>query len=182
MVEASAANTYWAALTDLPVHFVATDADRIPDHWHRFDARRSPVSGNRRLAANPAHAILNYLYALLEAETRIACATAGLDPALGILHTDQPYRDSLTLDVMEAARPKVDQYVIDLISGHHFQKRDVYETRRGSCRINRRLTHALAETTHTWHQAVAPIIENIVKTLIGTQPKWQRPTGLDPRN
>jgi len=176
LVEAEAASAYWAALSKQPVYFVASDTDRIPDHWNYFGTRRSSVSGNQRLAANPAHAILNYLYALLEAESRIACATAGLDPSIGILHTDQPYRDSLAFDVMEAARPDVDQYVIDLVAGHHFQKRDFYETRRGSCRINRRLTHALAETTHTWHRAVAPTIEAVAQTLVGKQPKWQRPT------
>jgi len=183
-VEAVAANTYWAALTDHPVHYVAADADGVPDHWRRFDTRRSPVSGNQRLAANPAHAILNYLYALLEAETRIACATSGLDPALGILHTDQPYRDSLALDVMEAARPTVERYVIDLIAGHHFQRRDFYETRRGSCRINRRLTHALALTTDTWSRAIAPTVETVAKVLIGTQTTRPRrtPTRLTQTN
>ncbi|MCH8255181.1 MAG: CRISPR-associated endonuclease Cas1, partial [Gemmatimonadetes bacterium] len=41
------------------------------------------------------NAILNYLYTILEAEARIACRTMGLDPGLGVLHSDQPARDSL---------------------------------------------------------------------------------------
>jgi hypothetical protein len=42
----------------------------------------------RRLAASPVNAILNYLYALLEAECRLAIAALGLDPEMGVLHMD----------------------------------------------------------------------------------------------
>ena len=184
LIEANAAAAYWATLATLPVQFVQADTHLIPDHWTTVGPRRSPITGNQRVAANPAHAIVNYLYALLEAEARIGCATAGLDPAVGILHTDQPYRDSLAHDVMEAARPDVDRYVVDLLAGHHFRRTDFYETRRGSCRINRRLTHALAETSRTWQQAVAPTIEYVAKTLAGTGKAWQpsTPTRLTQAN
>jgi CRISPR-associated protein Cas1 len=40
-------------------------------------------------ATSPANAILNYLYAILETETRVALYTVGLDPSVGILHTDR---------------------------------------------------------------------------------------------
>jgi CRISPR/Cas system-associated endonuclease Cas1 len=43
--------------------------------------RGSLLTSSPRLAINPANAILNYLYAILEAETRLACLTLGLDPA-----------------------------------------------------------------------------------------------------
>jgi CRISPR/Cas system-associated endonuclease Cas1 len=45
--------------------------------------------------------MLNYLYAVLESETRLACAALGLDPGLGVLHVDAQCRDSLAFDVME---------------------------------------------------------------------------------
>lgn len=44
--------------------------------------------------------MLNYLYAMLEAETRFAASTLGLDPGIGVMHVDVPYRDSLALDLM----------------------------------------------------------------------------------
>jgi hypothetical protein len=56
-------------------------------------ARTSPISGKQRHAANPANALLNYAYALLEAETTLALHASGLDPALGIWHTDERHRD-----------------------------------------------------------------------------------------
>jgi hypothetical protein len=49
-----------------------------------FGTRSSPISGSKRYAANPANALLNYTYALLEAETTLALHASGLDPALGI--------------------------------------------------------------------------------------------------
>ena len=112
LIEAGAAATYWAALATLPVRFAQVDRSGVPDHWTVVGPRRSPITGTQRLAANPTHAILNYVYALLEAEARIGCATVGLDPAIGILHADQPYRDSLGHDIMEATRPDVDRYVL----------------------------------------------------------------------
>jgi CRISPR/Cas system-associated endonuclease Cas1 len=67
------------------------------------------------LATNPAGAILNYLYSLVEAETTLACHAVGLDPGLGIFHVDQRDRASLALDLMEAVRPLVDSYVLALV-------------------------------------------------------------------
>ena len=106
--EAQAAAAYWGAWSELAVP-VATrgrrDESSIPDHWRTFGHRHSLLTVGPRMACNPPNAILNYLYALLEAETTIACHQIGLDPGLGIFHTDQRDRASLALDAMEAARP-----------------------------------------------------------------------------
>lgn len=61
----------------------------------------------------PPNAVLNYLYAILEAEARLAAAELGLDPGLGVLHRDTPNRDNLACDLMEPARPLVDAFVFD---------------------------------------------------------------------
>lgn len=68
----------------LPLRFPGRDAGRLAGHWSVFGARSSPVSGARRHAGNPANALLNYVYALLEAETTLAlqCLRA---PARGLL-------------------------------------------------------------------------------------------------
>jgi len=89
------------------------DVARVPDHWRNFGSCISPLTGSPRLAANPPNAILNYLYALLEAEARGAASAMGLDASLGVLHSDTPHRDSLALDLLEPARAQVDSYVID---------------------------------------------------------------------
>src|SRR5690242_6568184 len=90
--------------------FPNRDLPRVPEHWRIFGTRKSPLSGSPRLAANPANAILNYLYAVLESETRLAAAALGLDPGLGFLHVDTPARDSLACDLMEPVRPQVERF------------------------------------------------------------------------
>src|SRR5258708_29021448 len=110
MLESQAAAAYWSSWRNLPITFPKNDLIRVPDHWRNFDTRKSPLSGSPRLAANPANAMLNYLYALLESEARLAASALGLDPGLGVLHVDTRARDSLACDLMEAIRPGVDAY------------------------------------------------------------------------
>src|SRR5205807_1440788 len=105
-LESQGAAAYWSAWRDLPVMFPKADAPKVPKHWSVFGTRKSPLTGSPRLAANPANAMLNYLYAVLESETRLAIAALGLDPGLGFFHTDTPARDSLACDVMEPIRPQ----------------------------------------------------------------------------
>src|SRR6266568_3778711 len=64
---AEGALAYWTAWANLPVTFGKAHASRVPEHWLRFGKRGSPITGQPRLAANPANALLNYCYALLEA-------------------------------------------------------------------------------------------------------------------
>lgn len=82
--EAQAAIIYWSAWSNIPAKFDVKDLKRVPDHWVAFGQRHSLISKpSSRRATNPANAILNYLYAILEAEARIAALRMGLDPGLG---------------------------------------------------------------------------------------------------
>src|SRR5450631_904859 len=90
LIESQAARAYWSAWSTLPINFPKNQLRRVPEHWRTFGARVSPLTGSPRLAANPPNAILNYLYALLESEARLAAAALGLDPGLGVLHFDAP--------------------------------------------------------------------------------------------
>ncbi len=116
LIESQAARAYWSAWSTLPVNFPKNDLPRIPTHWLSFGGRVSPLTGSPRLAANPLNAILNYLYSVLESEARLAAAALGLDPGLGVLHTDTSARDSLACDLMEPIRPHVDAYLLDWIT------------------------------------------------------------------
>jgi CRISPR/Cas system-associated endonuclease Cas1 len=79
LIEAQAAGHYWSALRTLPVNFPRKDERCIPEHWRTFGNRASALTGSPRRAVNPANAILNYLYSLLEAELRLALAVLGLE-------------------------------------------------------------------------------------------------------
>ncbi len=174
--EAASAKAYWAAWAGLSIPFARKDQAKVPAHWLAFNTRSSPLTGSPRSAADPANALLNYLYALLEAEARIALLTVGLDAGLGVLHADLKARDSLALDLMEAARPAVDTYVLDLLRSRVFSRDDIFETRQGSCRLLAPLTERLAETTGAWAKAVGPWAERATGLLLAEQTPGKAPS------
>src|SRR2546426_708585 len=134
--EARAARVYWRAWKRLSIPFDRADARRRPAHWRMFGTRVSPLTEpSPRRAVNPANAVLNYLYAILEAEARVAALGARLDPTLGVLHTDRPHRDSLACDLMEPVRPSVDRFVLQLLNDRVFTKGDMFERLAGHCRL-----------------------------------------------
>jgi hypothetical protein len=171
--EARAAAAYWEAWASLPIQFVRADAGKVPEHWRSFGPRRSPISGSPRLAANPANAVLNYLYRLLEAETRLAILVVGLDPGLGFFHTDKRGRDNLVMDVIEACRPYVDGFALRLFERRWFRASDFHETRKGVCRVLPPITHELAETSLIWADAAAPVAEGVARMM--GKPRRVRP-------
>jgi CRISPR-associated endonuclease Cas1 len=163
--EASGAQIYWTAWRNLEVKFPQKDFHRLPAHWRTFGARKSPLTGSPRVAVNPANAMLNYLYALLEAESRLALSAMGLDPGLGVLHADTPARDSLACDLMEAARPLVDAYVFDWIKNEPLRREWFFEVRSGNCRLMADFTERLTHTASMWARAVAPHAEMIARSF-----------------
>ncbi len=163
--EADAAKAYWQAWERVGVGFGKREVKLVPDHWLNFRSRTSPHTRSPRAAANPANAMLNYLYAILEAETRIACMAMGLDPALGLYHADQRYRDSLACDLMEPVRPTVDTHLLQLLQTRTFRKADFFENRQGVCRVMPPVTQQLALTAVKWSRAVAPVVERVAQAL-----------------
>jgi|HubBroStandDraft_1064217.scaffolds.fasta_scaffold10985_4 CRISPR-associated endonuclease Cas1 len=165
LIEAQAARCYWQAWSDVPIHWPRKDERRIPEHWKRFGSRISPLTHSPRLASSPPNALLNFLYALLESESRLSAAAMGLDPGIGVLHVDTPNRDSLACDLMEVCRPKVDAFVLHWLQSEPFRKSDFWEDRNGNCRLVSALAIRLAQTSHTWSKLVAPVAEYLAQAL-----------------
>jgi CRISPR-associated endonuclease Cas1 len=163
--EAQAAQAYWSAWSGIPINFPRNDLRRVPDHWRCFGTRKSPLTGSPRLAVNPPNAILNYLYAVLESEARLAAAALGLDPGIGVLHVDTDARDSLACDLMEPIRPQVDAYLLNWILRGPLRREWFFEERDGNCRLMGSFAVRLSETAPTWGRAVAPIAERVSRTL-----------------
>lgn len=182
LLEAQGAAAYWEAWHDARLAFARREQAKVPAHWLAGTPRRSPHTGTPRTAAHPLNALLNYLYAVLEAEARLACLTMGLDPALGLLHADLRARDSLALDLMEPVRPVVDALVLDLVRGQVFSRDDFFENRQGVCRVLPPLTAALGETGRRWARELAPIAEWLAQELLAS---WAADpldlTGVNPR-
>src|SRR5947209_7298153 len=174
LLESQAALAYWSAWRGVPVLFPKNDLRRVPDHWRTFGTRVSPLTGSPRLAVNPPNAMLNYLYALLESEARLAAAAMGLDPGIGFLHVDTDARDSLACDLMEVVRPQVDAYVLDWIKCEPLRREWFFEQRDGNCRLMGSCAVRLSETAHTWGRAAAPFAEWVARTLTSTKSKRNR--------
>ncbi|MGH9172477.1 MAG: CRISPR-associated endonuclease Cas1 [Acidimicrobiales bacterium] len=165
-LEASAAALYfgsWSGRIECVPCFAVQDRRRVPAHWSRFDGRRSVLasSSSNRKAERPVNAMLNYAYSLLEAEAILACHAVGLDPGLGIVHSDAKGRQSLALDLVEPVRPEVDGFVLDLVERRTFRKVEFVETLDGQTRLRSPLTHDLAETMPMWAKFLAPIAEHV---------------------
>jgi CRISPR-associated endonuclease Cas1 len=165
IIESRAASAYWAMWRDLPINFPRKEEPRVPEHWSTFGTRVSPLTGSPRLAVNPPNAILNYLYAILESESRLAAAALGLDPGISVLHVDAPARDSLACDLMEAVRPQIDGFLVDWITRETLKREWFFEQRDGNCRLMSSLAVQLSETAPTWGRAVAPVAEWVAQSL-----------------
>ena len=150
LIEAQTAAVYWSCFRHLPISFPKNDLRHIPAHWCFFGTRISSLTGSPRLAANPPNAILNFVYALLESEARLAAAALGLDPGIGVLHADQQARDSLACDLMEPVRPHVDAYLLDWITKQPLKREWFFEERNGNCRLLGSFVSRLSETAPIW--------------------------------
>jgi CRISPR-associated endonuclease Cas1 len=168
VLEARAALAYWGCWRALPVMFPKADAPRVPEHWRTHGTRISPLTASPRLSVNPSNAMLNYLYAVLESEARLAASALGLDPGLGVMHADADARDSLASDLMEPVRPLVDEYVLNWLLQQPLKREWFFEERNGRCRLMSRYAERLSETAPRWAQAIAPIAEHLVRALWST--------------
>jgi CRISPR-associated endonuclease Cas1 len=166
IVEANAAGCYFREWRDIPVAWPKADLPKIPHHWRFAGNRQSPLTGGPRLAVTPVHAVLNYCFALLQAETRLALSVLGLDPGLGMgLHTDTANRDSLALDVLEPVRPQIEAWLLNWIWSEPFRRSDFFETGSGNCRLMSQLCSKLSGTTSVWAKLIAPWAEYVAREL-----------------
>lgn len=180
LIESQGARVYWNAWSDIPVMYPREDLKKIPEHWKTFGQRVSVLTGSTRLATNPPNAILNYCYAVLESESRLALAALGLDASIGMLHKDLAARDSLACDLMEVVRPQVDAWLLNWLHRELFARSWFFETAEGNCRLMGPFAAKLSETAVTWRKFVAPWAEFVARELWTTTRKRIPHTDLPP--
>jgi CRISPR-associated endonuclease Cas1 len=163
--ESLAAARFWDAWRDLPILFPRKDLVRIPSHWLTFGPRHSPLTGGPRLSVNPANSLINFTNAIAETECRLAACACGLDPGLGVLHTDTANRDSLALDLIETIRPAIEAWILDWLMREPLRRSDFIEAANGNCRLSSSLCSKLSETAPTWGKLVAPWAEYVAHSL-----------------
>jgi len=79
----------------------------LPKKW-QFDGR------SRDPAKDPFNAMLNYGYGVLYSQVERGCIISGLDPYIGILHTDNYNKRSFVFDLIEIFRINADRVVMNL--------------------------------------------------------------------
>jgi CRISPR-associated endonuclease Cas1 len=163
--EGQASLAYWNAWKNVKLIFAKKDQKSIPGHWGIFRKRVSDLGNRPRKATSPANAMLNYLYAILKGETTTALQSVGLDPGIGILHSDNPATPNLSLDVMEAARPSLDAWFLSFLEKRVFTKDEFHEMQDGSVRMAGHLRQELSEFGPVAFSLVAPWAEYVVHTL-----------------
>lgn len=165
--ESRSANSYfkeWSGRVR-PV-FRSSQNGRVPPAWLRPFGRRSPVTrSSSRVAGDPINAMLNYAYSLGEVIVRQNALILGIDPALGILHRDKRYRDSMVFDLIEPLRPVIDRDLIRYLETREFKRTDFIETPDGNCQLAEPITHTLAHYMPAWSSEIAPTVETVAHML-----------------
>jgi len=108
-IEGSGGRVYFRALASL-----------VPDRF-KFNGR------SHNPAQDEFNALLNYAYGVLYSKVEKGCIIAGLDPYVGIIHTDHYNKKSLVFDLIENFRVWAEETVVKLFAGRkvkqeHFDK------------------------------------------------------------
>jgi CRISPR-associated protein Cas1 len=116
-LEGAAGREYFAALSlALPQRF-------------RFQGRsRSP-------ARDEFNCLLNYAYGVLYGLVERACLLTGLDPYIGLVHTDNYNKLSLVFDLIELFRVHAERVVVNLFAGRRVQD-SLFDQQDGGFRLN----------------------------------------------
>lgn len=111
--EGNASKNYFSVLAEL-----------IPLNY-KFEGRSS------RPAKDAFNAMLNYGYGILYSKVERALIIAGLDPYLGIFHSDNYNKKSFVFDFIEPYRILVDEPVFYIFSRHKFSPEFIEPVHKG---------------------------------------------------
>ena len=164
------------AATRSGLGLMADGAPAVLEQWPTFGPRASLRTGGPFRATTPGNALLNYLYAILESEMTVALLAAGLDPGIGIFHSDIDRRPSLTLDAIEAVRPHVDYWLFTYLASSAFANRDFTELSDGLICLSHPLTSHLAHTAALCRLCLRRHRRHYVSFLTMSGTLWCGPT------
>lgn len=100
----------------------------LPERFRFRGRSRSP-------ARDEFNCLLNYAYGVLYSLVERACLLAGLDPCIGLLHTDNYNKRSLVFDLIELFRAHAERVVVNLIAGRRV-KQELFDQHEGGFRLN----------------------------------------------
>lgn len=139
--------------TDIP-ELMGIEGDSAKLYWKEF-MKAIPEKwgfGERsgREASDYTNTMLNYGYALLEAECLRVINTVGFDPCIGFLHEMRNEKRSLAYDLQEIFRGEIDVVVYKLLSkGFRVPKSDFLRMNNYSLRLREGGTDKLSKAYET---------------------------------
>lgn len=106
-------------------------------YFSAFASTLGAATRNRRPPKDPVNAVLSLSYTLLYSQASSACWAAGLDPALGALHTLSHNRAALACDLMEPQRPRIDLWVWQLFRSETLRPEHFGHDGAGACLLGK---------------------------------------------
>jgi CRISPR-associated protein Cas1 len=136
MVEGRIASIYWQEFAKI-----------VPEKFE-FDSRK--YQKRPWGAGDTVNCLLNYAYALLEAECLKAINSSGLDVHIGFLHEMNIGKNSLAYDLQEPFRFLIDLAVINLIENNVMEKKDFIRTDNYNLRLKASGAKKVTEEVNKW--------------------------------
>ena len=147
----------------------------------------------KRPPRDPANAALSFGYTLLTGEAHAACASAGLDPQVGVLHSSGKHRPALAFDLVEEFRPLiVDSLVIAGFRRRRFGDSRFRKGDKGAILLNdrgrrtlldqyesrmlSRYRSALSSTRHSYRAGLREQARHLAEVIAGRECTY-RPVG-----
>lgn len=143
-------------------------------YFQAFAPALGATGRNRRPPSDPVNAVLSLSYTMLYAQATAACWGAGLDPALGALHTLSHGRAALACDLMEPYRPQIDLWVWQLFRDGHLRDEHFGRDGSGACLLGKagrsHFYPAWEEHAHRYQRSLLRYTRTLAKALTQHQP------------
>lgn len=137
-IEGAVAQMYWKQFAKV-----------IPDKYD-FENRTSRFRTRPSGAGDQVNCMLNYGYALLEAECLRVINSVGLDTHVGFLHEMQQGKNSLAYDMQELFRFLVDLAVVNLVERDAMDAKDFVRTESYALRLRPTGARKVTEEVNAW--------------------------------
>lgn len=146
-IEATCASSYFGIWSGYALRWKTNSRYPIHPHWLKYVGRPSQANGLKPKnvnASHPINAMLNYAYAVKQAELQIAAIADGFDPTIGIMHNGRRGLPAYIFDQIEPQRPLIDRALLDFMSRHQFSGADFILRNDGVCRLSPQLARVIA--------------------------------------
>ncbi|HHV55034.1 MAG TPA: CRISPR-associated endonuclease Cas1 [Firmicutes bacterium] len=144
---------------------------------------------HRRPPTDPVNAMLSFAYTLLTNNARAAVEAVGLDPFIGLYHTNVYGRPALALDLIEEFRPLVADVVVLSVVNRKMVRPSDFEDEKGGYylkdnarrtfleaytqRMNEMVTHPLFEYKVSYRRMLELQARFLAKALMGELPRYR---------